>query len=57
MGTFNSTKRLETLASCPTLVLCGTEDAVMHPANSESLAARIPNSRLLLHEGAGHFWW
>ena len=57
MGKFNSTKRLEGLAACPTLVLCGTEDAVMHPANSESLASRIPNSQLLLHEGAGHFWW
>jgi pimeloyl-ACP methyl ester carboxylesterase len=27
------------------------------PANSESLARRIPLARLLLWEGAGHFFW
>ena len=58
MGRFNTTKRLAELGQAtPTLVLCGSEDAVMPLANSESLHARTPNSRLLVTHGAGHFWW
>lgn len=56
MGRFNSTKQLSALA-CNTLVITGDCDAVVPPANSESLASRIPGARLETWSGAGHFWW
>ena len=56
MGRFNSLKRLDGLA-CPTLVVCGSEDSVIPPSNSETLAQRLPDSRLLTLPGAGHFRW
>ena len=40
----------------PTLVLHGTEDRVIHPANARILAERIPNARLVLLQGAGHVY-
>ena len=42
----------------PTLVVHGTADAVVDPANAELLAERIPNARLELFPGCGHllFW-
>ena len=57
MGRFNSTRRLEALAVHPTLVIAGSLDAVVPPANSQSLHQRIPGSQLVLWEGAGHFFW
>ena len=58
MGRFNSTKRLGELHSHPTLAICGERDAVMSPANSESIAQRIgPSARVQMWEGAGHFFW
>jgi 3-oxoadipate enol-lactonase len=49
--------RLEAVAA-PTLVVHGTEDAVVDPRNSELLAERIPKARLEWIDGAGHllFW-
>jgi 3-oxoadipate enol-lactonase len=42
----------------PTLVLTGSEDAVVDPRNSELLAERIPGARLEVSAGAGHlFFW
>lgn len=42
----------------PTLVLTGTEDAVVDPRNSTLLAERIPDARLQLFDGGGHlFFW
>jgi len=42
----------------PTLVVTGTADEVVDPANSRLLAERIPGARLELFEGAGHlFFW
>lgn len=38
-----------------TLVLCGREDRMTPVKYSEFLASRIPNARLVLVEGAGHF--
>jgi pimeloyl-ACP methyl ester carboxylesterase len=38
----------------PTLVLCGTEDVLTPPADSEALHAGISGSRLSLIEKAGH---
>jgi pimeloyl-ACP methyl ester carboxylesterase len=42
----------------PTLVLHGTVDVVVDPANAEFLAARIPNARVERFPGCGHlFFW
>ena len=38
----------------PTLVLCGTEDAVTPPEVSRGIAAAIPGARIALIDGAGH---
>ena len=38
----------------PTLVVCGAEDVITPPAESEALHAAIPGSRLVLVPGAGH---
>jgi len=38
----------------PTLVLCGAEDAITPPADSEAMARTIPGARLTLIDGAGH---
>ena len=46
-------KRLGTIA-CPTLVLCGDEDVLIPPPESEKLAQGIPNAELKLIAGAGH---
>ena len=41
----------------PTLVLTGTEDLLIPPANSRLLARHIPGARLLEIPGAGHVFW
>lgn len=42
----------------PTLVLHGTEDAVVDPRNSAHLGRAIPGARVELFPGGGHiFWW
>lgn len=38
----------------PTLVMCGSDDQVMPPAASRQLHKKIPGSRLVIIEGAGH---
>jgi pimeloyl-ACP methyl ester carboxylesterase len=38
----------------PTLIICGTEDIMTPPKYSEFLAAKIPGSKHVLVEGAGH---
>jgi len=44
--------------AAPTLVVHGTEDAVVDPRNADLLAERIPGARVELLEGCGHllFW-
>jgi len=39
---------------CPTLVMTGSADAWAPPAQHEGIAAAIPNSELVIVEGAGH---
>lgn len=39
---------------CPTLVLCGREDAWSPPARHEFIHERIPGSRLVIVEHSGH---
>lgn len=41
----------------PTLILTGDADALVPPENSETLRARIPGSRLVRLEGAGHVFF
>lgn len=54
---FDSFDRLGAIAA-PTLVMHGTEDAVIDIRNSELLAQRIPDARLEIFEGGGHlFMW
>ena len=38
----------------PTLVIHGSEDRYVPPANARALAEAIPGARLLVLEGAGH---
>jgi len=40
--------------SCPTLVMTGSEDGWAPPAQHEGIAAAIPDSQLVIVEGAGH---
>ena len=39
---------------CPTLIVCGREDAWSPPARHEAMAALIPNSQLVVIEHCGH---
>lgn len=39
----------------PTLVICGKEDRITPPAQSQELAQGISGARLVLIDGAGHF--
>jgi pimeloyl-ACP methyl ester carboxylesterase len=42
----------------PTLILQGTADQVVNPANAELLARLIPDARLRYLDGAGHLlYW
>jgi len=41
----------------PVLLIHGSEDAVMPPGNSEVLASRIPDARLVILDGLGHLFW
>lgn len=44
--------------AAPTLILHGTEDAVVDPGNAALLAERIPGARVELFSGCGHlFFW
>jgi len=40
--------------ACPTLVMCGRQDALIPPALHEEMAARISGSRLEIVEQCGH---
>lgn len=55
--TFDAWDRLPGL-NVPTLVVHGTADVVVDPANAELLAQRIPSARVELFLGCGHllFW-
>jgi len=56
-GWFNdeeSALRLCAQIRCPTLVIQGTQDAVVGPARGAAVAAAIPGARLITFEGSGH---
>lgn len=47
-------ERLLAKIACPTLVMTGTLDAWSPPQQHEAIAAALPNSTLVIVEGAGH---
>ncbi|UCD57423.1 MAG: alpha/beta hydrolase [Candidatus Hydrogenedentota bacterium] len=51
--TFDAYERLSRI-SHPTLVMTGTEDILVPPQNSATLAERIPGARLITFEGSAH---
>lgn len=53
MGRPDSTPRLAEI-TVPTLVICGAEDTLTPPSDSEALHRGIPASRLVVLERAGH---
>ncbi|HEY0873913.1 MAG TPA: alpha/beta fold hydrolase [Vicinamibacterales bacterium] len=53
MGRPDSTSLLPAI-SVPTLILCGEEDVLTPPSDSEALRAGIAGSRLAMLAGAGH---
>ncbi len=53
---FDAYNRLPQITA-PTLILTGVDDVLIPPANSQSLAARIPNTRLIEFEQAGHLFF
>jgi pimeloyl-ACP methyl ester carboxylesterase len=55
MLAFDACDRLERL-EMPVLVMHGAEDRLIPPENAKMLAERIPGSRLVLLEGAGHVY-
>jgi 3-oxoadipate enol-lactonase len=56
-ATFDALDRIEGIEA-PTLILHGTEDAVVDSRNTALLALRIPGSRVELFPGGGHlFFW
>lgn len=49
----NAYERLDKI-ECPTLVIGGDNDNVVGKNSSEEMAAKIPNSKLIIYEGLGH---
>ncbi|MGC1852384.1 MAG: alpha/beta hydrolase [Solirubrobacterales bacterium] len=46
--------RLEKVSQLPVLAVCGSEDIVIAPANTDRLALRWPNCRVERFDGCGH---
>jgi len=46
--------RLCARVHCPTLVIQGTQDAVVGPARGAAVADAIPHAQLITLEGCGH---
>jgi len=56
VGGHDTSARLPGL-DMPTLVLHGTRDPVLPPANGELITRLVPGARLELLQGAGHLFW
>ncbi len=50
----DSATRLGTQVPCPTLVIQGSQDAVVGPARGAAVADAIPHAQLITLEGCGH---
>jgi pimeloyl-ACP methyl ester carboxylesterase len=50
----DSALRLCAKVPCPTLVIQGSEDAIVGRARGAAVAAAIPQARLITLEGSGH---
>jgi len=53
MGRIDGREDLRRVA-CPTLILCGAEDALTPPKVHREMAERIPHARLVIVENCGH---
>ncbi len=53
---FDAFDRLPQIAA-PTMVLTGTDDVLIPPANSRGIAAKIPNAQLVEFDHAGHLFF
>jgi 3-oxoadipate enol-lactonase len=53
IGSFDAGTRLMQL-DIPALIVTGSEDVLIPPENSKSLAARIPHAEMVVIPGAGH---
>jgi len=53
MGRVDGRSDLEKI-TCPTLVMCGADDALTPPAIHQDMADRLPNARLVILEDCGH---
>jgi 3-oxoadipate enol-lactonase len=53
VSTFDTTERLGTIEA-PTLVITGTEDRLINPVSSETIAKLVPNSKLVRVPRGGH---
>lgn len=56
VSSHDTTGRLGTVRA-PTLVITGTEDRLVNPASSETIAKLIPNARLVKVPGGGHYFF
>jgi pimeloyl-ACP methyl ester carboxylesterase len=54
LETLDETAALPTLAKIPTLIVCGDNDLLTPADDSRSMAELLPNSELVIVEGAGH---
>ena len=53
IGDYNMVERLH-LVRAPTLVITGSDDKIVPPANSELLVKNIPGARLIIVKGGSH---
>ena len=53
MGRIDGREDLRAI-TCPTLILCGAEDALTPPKVHEEIAARIPQAKLVIVPECGH---
>ena len=54
LGTLDKFETVEALGHIPVSVICGTDDKLTSVGHSRKLQSRIPRSRLIECEGAGH---
>lgn len=54
MKTRPDSKSLLAALTCPALVICGTEDVLTPPAESEAMVAALPDAQLVMLPGVGH---
>jgi len=56
LSTHDTTERLGMIGA-PTLVITGTDDRLVNPASSETIAELVPNAKLVWVPGGGHYFF